>query len=121
MCNGIRKLRSGYLEANPGSAVVWKLCLTRGEPSPGERLAWEPSASVAGLGMLLLGGSLFPRWIALAQDSRAVLEWETKAGGKMAFEVASVKPTTEFRAPTFALDAGPSYKFTGGHFQPLCR
>jgi uncharacterized protein (TIGR03435 family) len=27
-----------------------------------------------------------------------------------------VKPTAAFRGPTFALDAGPSYRFTGGHF-----
>jgi bla regulator protein blaR1 len=66
-------------------------------------------ASVAALGVMLFGGSFAPRWIALAQDS--VPEWQLKAGGKMSFEVASVKLSKPgaFFAPKFPLDPGDSF------------
>jgi hypothetical protein len=50
--------------------------------------------------------------ILMAQD-----DWRTKAGGKMSFEVASVKlDTGPFRPPNFALDPGDAYSTTGGRF-----
>jgi len=55
-------------------------------------------------------------WTALAQQSSAP-EWQIKAGGKMSFEVASVKPDSgPFRPPSFPLDAGGAYRPTGGRF-----
>ncbi len=42
-------------------------------------------------------------------------QWENAAGGKMAFDVASVRPGS-FVPPSFALDAGDSFKQTGGRF-----
>jgi bla regulator protein BlaR1 len=42
------------------------------------------------------------------------ISWEARAGGKMAFEVASVKPTNAFRRPNFPL-AGDE-KTPGGRF-----
>jgi bla regulator protein BlaR1 len=42
-------------------------------------------------------------------------DWQTAAGGKLAFEVASVKPTTTPRLPNFPLDAGDA-KPRGGRF-----
>lgn len=55
-------------------------------------------------------------WMAIpvirAQDES---DWQTKAGNKMSFEVASIRPDTgKFRAPNFALDAGDAYAATGG-------
>src|SRR5258707_472125 len=52
---------------------------------------------------------------ARAQDPPA---WQTAAGGKMSFEVASVKPSgdAKFVPPLFALDSGDSYRQTGGRF-----
>jgi uncharacterized protein (TIGR03435 family) len=41
--------------------------------------------------------------------------WEVAAGGKRAFEVASVKPTKMFRPPGFPLDIGDA-KTPGGRF-----
>jgi len=45
------------------------------------------------------------------QSRRAVPEWQIAAGGKMAFEIASVKPSPEgeFRGPNFPLDNGDSF------------
>jgi bla regulator protein blaR1 len=43
--------------------------------------------------------------------------WQIAAGGRTAFEVASIKPAAgEFRRPLFPLDAGSSYAVTGGRF-----
>jgi len=45
------------------------------------------------------------------QGPAAIPEWQTAAGGKLAFEVASVKPSTEseFRGPNFPLDNGDAF------------
>jgi bla regulator protein blaR1 len=53
---------------------------------------------------------------SLAQDTP---DWQTKAGGKMAFEVASVKLSTEkqFGPLSVPLDAGDRYQPTGGYFR----
>ena len=46
----------------------------------------------------------------LAAQSQDVPDWQTAAGGKMAFEVASVKPDSgPFRPPKFPLDNGNAY------------
>ncbi len=42
-------------------------------------------------------------------------DWQTAAGGKMAFDVASVKPTSMWRPPNFPLDTGDA-KTPGGRF-----
>jgi bla regulator protein blaR1 len=60
-------------------------------------------------------------WIVISASAQSTAPptWETAAGGKMAFEVAAVKPTspgTKFTPPIFALDAGDSYASTGGRF-----
>jgi uncharacterized protein (TIGR03435 family) len=52
---------------------------------------------------------------ALAQDTS---DWQTKAGGKMAFDVASVKLSDgPFVPPSMPLDAGDRYSPSGGYFQ----
>jgi uncharacterized protein (TIGR03435 family) len=52
-----------------------------------------------------------------AGQSSDVPDWQNAAGGKMAFEVASVKQDTgPFRPPNFPLDAGDAYAVTGGRF-----
>lgn len=45
-------------------------------------------------------------------------EWQIKAGGKMSFEVASIKLSQpgEFTPPPFPLDAGDGFTPTGGRF-----
>lgn len=49
---------------------------------------------------------------------RAQTDWQAAAGGKMSFEVASVKSTTpeSFTPPAFPLDAGNAFTPTGGRF-----
>ncbi len=46
-------------------------------------------------------------------------DWQTKAGGKLTFEVASVKPSTEKQPGPLSvpLDAGDRYHPTGGYFR----
>jgi len=51
---------------------------------------------------------------------RNVPDWETKAGGKMSFEVASIHPSEpgKFTPPNFALDASDGYdRAPGGLFK----
>jgi uncharacterized protein (TIGR03435 family) len=49
---------------------------------------------------------------------RAQTDWQAAAGGKMAFQVASIKLSTPetFRYPPFPLDAGNAFTQTGGLF-----
>ncbi len=44
-------------------------------------------------------------YIAIAQAA----DWQTDAGGKMAFDVASVKPAKTFTPPNFPLDTGDAF------------
>ena len=45
-------------------------------------------------------------------------DWQTKAGGKMAFDVASVKLSKgPFVSPNFPVNAGEAYRPTGGSFR----
>jgi bla regulator protein BlaR1 len=67
-------------------------------------------------------------WIVIAtpalsqETAQPVPAWQTAAGGKMAFEVASVKraqPGAAFAPPSFPLDAGDSFvSFGDGSGQP---
>jgi bla regulator protein blaR1 len=52
---------------------------------------------------------------AAAGQSPGVPDWQTAAGGKMAFEVASVKPTRVLNPPNFPLNTGDA-KTPGGRF-----
>ena len=52
-----------------------------------------------------------------AAPAAPVPDWQIKAGGQMAFTVASVKPDTgPFRPPNFPLDVGDAFRPVGGHF-----
>jgi bla regulator protein blaR1 len=72
-------------------------------------------AGVAALVVPIVVGALDAPAIR-AQDS---LDWQAKAGGKLTFEVASVKPSTEKQLGAFPvpLDAGDRYYPTGGYFR----
>ena len=49
--------------------------------------------------------------------AQSVAQWQIAAGGKMAFEVASIKPDKgAFTPPNFPLDNGDAYAPTGGRF-----
>lgn len=57
--------------------------------------------------------------MAPAQEpAPAVPEWQAAAGGKMAFEVATIKLSqpSKFTPPAFPLDEGDAYARTGGRF-----
>ncbi len=56
---------------------------------------------------------------ALALAAQDAPDWQAKAGGKLAFEVASVKRSTEtqFVPPSMPFDAGDRYNPTGGYFR----
>src|SRR5579863_3117517 len=49
---------------------------------------------------------------------RAQTDWQAAAGGKMGFEVASIRPSTPetVRYPPFPLDGGNAFTQTGGRF-----
>jgi bla regulator protein BlaR1 len=51
----------------------------------------------------------------LRAQSPEVPDWQTAAGGKLSFEVASVKPSKSFRPPAFPLDSGNAVT-QGGRF-----
>jgi uncharacterized protein (TIGR03435 family) len=54
----------------------------------------------------------------LAAQAPAVPDWQIKAGGKMAFDVASVKLSTgPFVNPNVPLNAGDGFRPTGGYFR----
>ena len=62
------------------------------------------------IGMLAVASLTNP--LVRAQDVPA---WQTQAGGKKSFEVASVKrDTDEFKSPNFPFDSGDAYAETGG-------
>jgi uncharacterized protein (TIGR03435 family) len=56
--------------------------------------------------------------ILLGQAQQPVArDWQIAAGGKMTFEVASIKPDTgPFRSPSFPLDASDAFRPVGGRF-----
>jgi uncharacterized protein (TIGR03435 family) len=68
--------------------------------------------TAAAIPMSLLTGQTAP-----AEPPPAITEWQIAAGGKMAFEVASVRlDQGPFTPPNFPLDAGDAYAATGGRF-----
>jgi bla regulator protein BlaR1 len=81
----------------------------------GLSLAKKFALGIAGMLALIVPvviGALNAVW---AQE---VPDWQTKAGGKMAFEVASVKlDKGYFVPPDFPLSAGDAYRPTGGLFR----
>jgi uncharacterized protein (TIGR03435 family) len=80
-------------------------------------LAQKLALGIAGMAALvapIIIGIMYASAIR-AQD---VADWQTKAGGKMAFEVASVKLSRgEFAPPAFPLNSGEAYRPTGGYFR----
>jgi bla regulator protein BlaR1 len=80
--------------------------------NPGKKLALGLAAAAALVVPIVIGILNAP--LIRAQETA---DWQTKAGGKMAFEVASIKQDTgPFRPPNFALDPGDAYATTGGRF-----
>ena len=68
---------------------------------------------------LVAVGSLMVCAAAPAPDPA---EWQTAAGGKRAFEVASVKPDPgPFRPPNFPLDPGDAYRPVEAASPPISR
>jgi bla regulator protein blaR1 len=67
-----------------------------------------------GRNRLFFSAALMAIGVATTQ-SLGVTDWQTAAGEKMAFEVASVKPTKGFRPFPFPLDIGDA-KTPGGRF-----
>ncbi len=81
---------------------------------PGLSFAKKAALAIAGAAVLiapvLVGIANAPA--ILAQSPSEVPEWQAAAGGRMAFEVASVKllkPGSGGRAPNFALDEGDGF------------
>jgi uncharacterized protein (TIGR03435 family) len=69
------------------------------------------AAALAGLGIPVVLGILNAPAIR-AQDA---IDWQTRAGGKMAFDVASIKPTKGAFVPSnFPLDPSDDYGATNG-------
>jgi bla regulator protein blaR1 len=75
-----------------------------------------------GLGFvkILLAAAVFVTLVApvLSGQAAKVPDWQTAAGGTMAFEVASIRPTKagEFTPPNFPLSSDDSYGVKGGNF-----
>jgi uncharacterized protein (TIGR03435 family) len=80
--------------------------------SPGKKLT---------LGIAGLVGFMAPITVGVVKAvwAQEIPGWQTKAGGKMAFEVASVRLSTgkQFLPPSVPLDAGERYQPTGGLFR----
>jgi bla regulator protein BlaR1 len=72
-------------------------------------------AGIAALVLPMMIGALG----APAFQAQDTTDWQTKAGGTMTFEVASVKRSTEtqFVPPSMPFDAGDRYHPTGGYFR----
>jgi len=74
------------------------------QPSPAPQLIAQPTAPAP----------TAPKPQPPAQAAAAI-DWQTAAGGKMEFEVATVK-RGDFVPPSFPLDVGDSFTPTGGRF-----
>jgi uncharacterized protein (TIGR03435 family) len=88
-----------------------------------DRAEWKSlllaPVGAAALALLVVGNALTAprlRAQAPAAQSPAVPQWQIAAGGKMAFDVASIKPSTdsETQHANFPLDYGGSYIPGGG-------
>jgi bla regulator protein blaR1 len=72
----------------------------------------NPVRSAAGMAALVVST------MAPALRSQQVADWQTAAGGKLAFEVASVKLSKgAFLPPNVPLNSGDGYSATGGYFR----
>ncbi len=117
---GILKICELYLESplRCVSGVTGSNLKERIEQIMANRIQARLSASKKAL--LAAGGTLavaFPLVVGVMNAPlRAQTDWQAAAGGRMAFEVASVKPSTGFTPPTFPLDAGNAFTQTGGRF-----
>lgn len=82
--------------------------------SLGKRLILTGAGLAALVVPMIVGALSAPAF--QAQDTP---DWQMKAGGKMTFEVASVKLSTEKQLvpPSVPLDAGDRYHPTGGYFR----
>jgi hypothetical protein len=81
--------------------------------NPGKKLALGVAGMIALVVPVVIGSLNAP--VIRAQD---VADWQTAAGGKMAFDVASVKLTKgEAGLPSFPINVGEAYRPTGGHFK----
>src|ERR1035438_3205192 len=74
------------------------------------------------LGVAAMDALVVPIVIAIlnapAIRPQDVADWQTKAGGKMTFDVASIKPSKgAFVPPNIGLNAGEAYRPTGGYFR----
>jgi uncharacterized protein (TIGR03435 family) len=85
-----------------------------------------PAAGVASLAALVVGGLAWIRLRAQAPVAQvAMAQWQIDAGGKMAFDVASVRPnkSNDQANSNFPLGPGDGYVLNGGLFaatnQPL--
>jgi uncharacterized protein (TIGR03435 family) len=75
-----------------------------------KRHMWRISA-------ILAASMMFCGQPASAQSSVDVAAWQTAAGGKMAFDVASIRPDTgPFQIPSFALSPDNSFREPNGRF-----
>ncbi len=54
---------------------------------------------------------------ASAIRAQEAIDWQRAAGGKMAFEVASVKPSVGKFVPDYPLTTADAYRPNGGHFR----
>jgi bla regulator protein blaR1 len=66
-------------------------------------------------GLVALVGPILVVVGALPTQGQSSDDWQTAAGGKMSFEVASVKPSKIPKPPNYPLDAGNAY-VPGGRF-----
>jgi bla regulator protein blaR1 len=79
------------------------------------RLTWRARLMVGGVA---LTGVIVPMTIGLAQSAGEMPDWQKAAGGKMAFDVASVRQDTSSGEPysNFPLGPGAMYSSNGGTF-----
>ncbi len=81
--------------------------------NPAKKLALAAAAMTALIAPIVIG--IFD---APAVWAQAAADWQTAAGGKKAFDVASVKLSQgAFVAPSYPLNAGEAYRPTGGYFR----
>ena len=78
---------------------------------PAVNVCSEVIGSAGRGGGIVLLIAMSPLMLIAAPQSPAEAPWQTAAGGKMAFEVASVKLAQpgSFRSPSFPLDAGDAF------------
>ncbi len=71
------------------------------------------------LGAIGLITMAVPVICGLAQPTKEMPNWQKAAGGKMAFEVATIKPNVSDHPPqvNFTLGSGDTYAETGGRFR----